>query len=154
MFEKKQSEEMPADPVVIDPADLKTWEMKAAKYVDDPAKTENLLTKAFKKANDSQHIDAIKNIWDQIQLLFSLLMDWVKGNYKGISKTAIISVIAGLIYFVSPIDIVPDWIVGLGLVDDAAVLGLIIHQLDKELKRYRTWKDFGNNGYIEDNNPE
>lgn len=133
------------NPEIIAPKDLKTWEKKAINYIDDPAKTESLLARALKKANDSQHIDVIKNIWDQIQLLFSLLKDWVNGNYKEISKTAVISVIAGLIYFVSPIDIVPDWIVGLGLVDDAAIIGLIINQLDKELKHYRTWKKRGHN---------
>jgi len=120
--------------------EMERWQNKAEEYMDNPEKTENLVSRAFKKAEASKENEVIHQIWDKIHLLFGLVRDWSKGNYKSISKSALLTIIAGLIYFVSPIDIVPDWIVGLGLVDDAAVLGLIINRLDKELVRYREWK--------------
>jgi uncharacterized membrane protein YkvA (DUF1232 family) len=55
-----------------------------------------------------------------------LVRDWSSGGYRQISKSALLAITVVLIYFVSPIDVVPDWIIGLGLIDDAAVLGLII----------------------------
>jgi len=45
-----------------------------------------------------------------------------------------------LIYFVSPIDIIPDFLLG-GLVDDALVLGLIIKQVTSDLDKYREWEE-------------
>lgn len=123
---------------------IKRFQNQAKEYINNPRKTESLVSKAIKKAEISKNNEAIKNLWDRIHLLFELLRDWAKGNYRSISKSALLAIVAGLIYFVSPIDAVPDFIVGLGLVDDALVLGLIINQLDKELDSYQQWKKFKN----------
>lgn len=61
------------------------------------------------------------------------------------NKFIIIVVLAGIIYFVSPIDIVPDFLVGLGFLDDAAILSFVIKQISDELYKYKGWKD--NQGY-------
>lgn len=37
--------------------------------------------------------------------------------------------VAGLAYVVSPLDLVPDWLIGLGWLDDAAVVGLSLYSL-------------------------
>ncbi|NLI91560.1 MAG: DUF1232 domain-containing protein [Peptococcaceae bacterium] len=125
---------------LIGDQEIERWKDRAKEYVDDPVKTETLLSKALRKAEKSKNNEVFGNIWDKVQLLFSLVRDWSNGTYRSISKTALLAIIGGLIYFVSPVDVIPDFIVGLGLVDDAAVLGLIINQLDKELTRYKQWK--------------
>lgn len=140
MGDSLKKEEFAGIGTIIGDQDIRPWKEKAEEYIDDRRKTEGLLSKALSKAENSKQNQVIKNLWDKIHLLFSLVRDWSSGDYRRISKSAIIAVIAGLIYFVSPIDIVPDWLIGLGLVDDAAVLGLIINQLDKELVRYEQWK--------------
>jgi len=126
---------------IIGDQEISRWQDKAIEYVDNPSKSDNLLNKALRKAEDNKKHEVLNNIWDRMQLLFSLVKDWSNGSYKNISKTAILAIIGGIIYFVSPLDVVPDWLLGLGLVDDAAVLGLIINQLDKELTRYKQWKN-------------
>lgn len=125
---------------LIGDQEIGRWQTKAKEYVDNPKKTENLLSRAVRKAENSKQNEVISSIWNQINLLFSLVRDWINGDYRSISKAALITIIAGLIYFVSPLDVVPDWLVGLGLVDDAAILGIIINQLDKELAKYKGWK--------------
>lgn len=125
---------------IIGDQEIGRWQNKAREYVKDPVKTESLLGKAIKKAEDNKYLDVINNLWEKIQLLISLVKDWLSGEYRKISKSSLIMIIAGLLYFVSPIDFVPDWITALGLLDDAAVLGLIINQLDKELVGYKEWK--------------
>ena len=117
------------------------WRKEAEEYVENPTKTEGLLSRALRKAEINKKNEAFQTIWTQIQLLFSLVRDWANGSYKNISKSTIAIIIAGLLYFVSPLDIIPDWVVGLGLVDDITVLGLIINQLNKELHRYKLWKN-------------
>lgn len=48
---------------------------------------------------------------------------------------------AALIYFVSPADAMPDVIVGLGLLDDATVLGFTIPATHSDLEAFRKWED-------------
>ena len=120
---------------------MDSWYKKAGEYVDNPDKTENLLAKAIRKVEKNKHSEVLRNIWGQIHLLFSLVRDWTNGTYRSIPKSSIAIIIAGLLYFVSPFDFVPDWVVGLGLIDDVTVLGIIINQLNKELQRYKHWKN-------------
>jgi uncharacterized membrane protein YkvA (DUF1232 family) len=49
--------------------------------------------------------------------------------------------IAGaLAYVVFPIDIIPDFILGVGFLDDAFVLGFVVKQLTEEIARYKKFK--------------
>ena len=65
----------------------------------------------------------LKLVKSDLRLLQELLVAWVRGEYRGLSRQALLSVIAALAYFLSPVDIVPDFIFGVGLLDDLAVDG-------------------------------
>lgn len=115
------------------------WESKAEEYMNDKDKAKGLLDEAMKKAEDSKK-GPIGEIWDKVQLLFEVVRSWLNGEYKEIPKGSIIMIIIGLIYFVVPVDIIPDWIIALGLFDDAVVLGFVIRQLGSDLENYKIWK--------------
>jgi len=57
-----------------------------------------------------------------------------------ISPNALIAVVAGLLYFLSPIDAIPDWLPGLGFVDDLAVLGWVMRKWSGELEAFKVWR--------------
>ena len=46
-----------------------------------------------------------------------------------------------LAYIISPIDLIPDYILGFGQIDDVLILGLALNFLEKDLTKYREWKD-------------
>lgn len=52
----------------------------------------------------------------------------------------IVSLAAALLYIVSPIDLMPDFIPGIGLIDDAAVLALLLHSIAQDLAAFRVWE--------------
>ena len=115
------------------------YESKANEYFDDNDKTQDLLNSAIKKANQKK--GSLSEVWDKLQLLFKMLKAWIKGEYKDISKRSMITIIAGILYFVSPIDLIPDFIAGLGIVDDAAVIGFILKQISSDLEKFKIWKE-------------
>ncbi|MNH38167.1 hypothetical protein D3C79_991600 [compost metagenome] len=51
------------------------------------------------------------------------------------------TIVAGLLYFVSPIDAIPDWLLGVGFLDDIAVLGWVLKTVADELGRFKAWRD-------------
>ncbi|MFF7708088.1 DUF1232 domain-containing protein [Pseudomonas sp. NPDC007930] len=74
-------------------------------------------------------------------LLMALCAAYWRGEYRAISPKAMLSVVAGLLYFVSPIDVIPDWILGVGMLDDIAVLGWVVRTLAGELAAFKAWRD-------------
>lgn len=119
------------------------WESRAKEYMNDKGKAKDLLEDAKKKAELKKN-GPIGELWDKLQLLFQVFRDWINGSYKEIPKGSLITLIIGLAYFVTPIDMVPDFIAGLGLFDDAAVLGFIIKQLNDDLESYKVWRENSN----------
>ncbi|WP_462411679.1 YkvA family protein [Neobacillus sp. Marseille-QA0830] len=117
----------------------KKYESKASEYLNDKEKADGLLKEAIQKANQKK--GALSNVWEKLQLLFEVLRAWIKGDYKEIPTRSIVMIIAGILYFVSPVDLVPDFIAGLGLVDDATVIGFILKQITKDLEKFKLWKE-------------
>ncbi len=53
-------------------------------------------------------------------------------------------IIASIIYFVTPIDLIPDFIIGLGFIDDAAILTWTFNAIRNDINSFVEWEK-GNN---------
>ncbi len=111
---------------------------KGEKYVNDKYKAKNLLDKAIEKAESKK--GPIKNVWEELQLMFSVAYDWVKGNYKDIPIKPLSMIFVAILYFVTPTDIVPDVIPLGGFVDDVAVIAYVLKDIRDDLHAYKEWK--------------
>lgn len=78
---------------------------------------------------------------DDLQLLLGLCAAWWRGEYHGIGRPALLAVVAALLYFLMPLDMVPDWLLAVGLLDDLAVLGWLMRTWQAELQAYRAWRE-------------
>ncbi|MFI7838642.1 YkvA family protein [Pseudomonas asiatica] len=83
----------------------------------------------------------IGQLREDVKLLQSLCLAWWRGEYRAISPKALVTIVAGLLYFVSPIDAIPDWLLGVGFLDDIAVLGWVLKSVADELARFKAWRD-------------
>jgi len=116
------------------------WLDKAKSYINNPKKAYQLLYSVEKKFHEKYPGDPIGKLKKNVKLFYSVFSDWITGRYKGISKNSLLMIVTGLVYFVVPVDIIPDWIIGLGFIDDATVLSLIINNIGKEISKYRKWQ--------------
>ena len=62
-----------------------------------------------------------------------------KGEYKMDFKSVLIPSLA-IIYILSPLDIIPDWLLGIGSLDDFAILALTLPFVLKELEKFLAWE--------------
>jgi uncharacterized membrane protein YkvA (DUF1232 family) len=77
---------------------------------------------------------------DKIKLFFSIIKDYANGTYKEIPWTTIAAIIGTLLYIFSPIDIIPDFLLPFGLMDDAAVVAVCLKAINNDLEKYKEWK--------------
>lgn len=89
---------------------------------------------------DAYPPSALVKVWHEIKMLISLLNDYITGHYKKIPLASIVAIAAAIAYFVSPIDVIPDFISGLGYLDDATVIGFVLSMLHDDLSEYKDWK--------------
>lgn len=82
----------------------------------------------------------IGRLWSDLPLLARLLKAWKNGSYPGLSLRTLASMAAALLYVVSPIDLVPDFIPGIGMIDDVVVLALLLQSLAQDLAAFRAWE--------------
>ena len=82
----------------------------------------------------------LSQYWDDIKTSFALIRDWFNGSYDKVPARMIVSLAGALIYLVSPLDLIPDWVPMAGLVDDAAMLAFVFQLSKVDLNAYRKWK--------------
>lgn len=112
---------------------------KATKLLKDTEKLQNTLKRAFDKALKNE--GPIAEVFNDLKLLFSLVKDYTSGAYREIPYGSIIAAVAGILYFLSPIDFIPDFIPGIGLVDDVFVLGFVFKKIHGDLQKYKEWRE-------------
>ena len=114
-------------------------ENRATEILNDKSKANKTIKDALGKAITNK--GALDGVWAKMVLLFGVARDYVNGDYTEIPKRSIVAILGGLIYFLSPIDVIPDFVPFLGFIDDIFILNLVYKQVIKDLDKYKEWKD-------------
>ena len=105
------------------------------KRANDPKTRETIdseIDDKFRQAGNG-----IGNLIHNVKILYQMICD---KNFK-IPNDKLVLIIAGLFYFVSPFDIVPDFFPFIGFVDDAAVIAMIVSAVLSLINQYIKSKD-------------
>ncbi|WP_340153355.1 YkvA family protein [uncultured Marivirga sp.] len=89
------------------------------------------------RAKASEKIGQLRN---KISTLIRLVKAYTKGSYKNISFKSMIYTVGVLIYFITPMDIVPDFIPVSGFIDDASLILWLYNHLGYELQQFKAWE--------------
>lgn len=82
-----------------------------------------------------------RRLLEDFRLLGALIKDYWKGEYRDVSLGSIAVFVLAIVYVLSPIDILSDFIPLLGQIDDAFILLFCLYLLEKDLKKYHNWKN-------------
>ena len=111
---------------------------KAKSILRDPQKMEALARKINKKL---ANIPVVGEYFADLPILCMMAVDYVKGTYKEIPFATMVGLVVALVYFMTPVDLVPDAIPGLGRLDDAAVLLFAVKAAHNDIADYKAWKE-------------
>ena len=114
---------------------------KAEDYVKDPEKAHALVDQAARKAKSQEaNKGPLADVWNYLTGAVRLFKAYIRHEYVDIPWGSVVLVVVAIVYFVSPLDMVIDWIPVLGFVDDAAVIAFVIGQVKKDLDKFFLWE--------------
>ncbi len=112
----------------------------ANKWIDSPAKLNQLIRAASVKAV-KKRLGPFKEISVTFMSSLRLIQAYAGGQYQSIPKRSLIALVTAVAYFVIPTDAIPDFVAGLGLLDDVALLGWVLKSIKKDLDQFQLWEE-------------
>lgn len=112
---------------------------KAVRYARNSSTLLGLIRDALQKSGGLNG-DKMQGFREQIGLLSRMLRSYASGQYRDIPWKTLIRMIAVLIYFVSPIDFIPDLLPIVGLTDDVALVVWLISAIRDDIEKFRLWE--------------
>jgi uncharacterized membrane protein YkvA (DUF1232 family) len=103
---------------------------------------EKLAVAVYEKIESS--VQKYADIASRLNVLTRLTKAWRNKEYTEVSYVTVFLSVAILLYFVSPIDLMPDFIPIVGGLDDVLLLGFLLKMIDKEIERFLTWEKENN----------
>ena len=116
----------------------KLMRKRAVKVLKNPVRTKKMIDTARHKSEENK--GPLTQVWNELQMMFNLVRDWRKGNYTQVPTGSILAIAGAILYFISPIDAIPDFIPIGGYLDDAYILKLVFDQVQSDVQGYRKWK--------------
>ena len=93
--------------------------------------------KIMDKMKDTSLLEFIK----PAKAFFRMLKAYFTGRYKEVPVATIVSIIMTLLYVFSPVDLIPDFLPVIGLLDDAAVMGACVTSFGSAIKKFEEWEN-------------
>ena len=119
-------------PLTFDEAKL-----KAESYIARKEKLRGLLEVASRKSE--RFYDSLLAPWESLQIFIRMIRAWAVGEYCAPAES-VLTMVAAVIYFVSPFDLIPDALPVFGLMDDAAVIACVAKANLTAISNFRKWE--------------
>jgi uncharacterized membrane protein YkvA (DUF1232 family) len=114
---------------------------KAAKMAGKPGRLIVLLAKLGPKLKQVNWRDLKKDdVKDKFFILGRLIKAYALGQYKAIPWKTLVIIVAAVLYFLNPLDFIPDLIPIAGLADDFGVLLWVYSAVSGEVDKFLTWE--------------
>ena len=111
----------------------------AARYARNSGSLINLVRQVLDKSGGLSGA-SFAQFREQVGVVSRLLKAYASGEYRQIPWKTLIRIIAVLIYFVSPLDFLPDFLPFIGLTDDIALTLWLFSSVKDDIDAFRAWE--------------
>jgi uncharacterized membrane protein YkvA (DUF1232 family) len=118
---------------------LKKWQEKAGDLLNQPDQVMEMVERSRRKFQKTS-LPSFKELRDDFATAIAMVKAYVRGEYRSIPWSTILVTVAGLLYFLNPLDAIPDFIPFKGLLDDAAILVYVFNTIREDLQRFQLWR--------------
>ncbi|MCC8083386.1 MAG: DUF1232 domain-containing protein [Clostridium sp.] len=108
----------------------------AEELLQNEDKMEQFLQRLERKL---EKVPYVGNKLANVPVLISLIRSYMRKEYDKVPYASLISIVAALLYFVLPIDLIPDFVPGVGYIDDVLILTTVCVMVQDDVDEYREW---------------
>lgn len=120
---------------------FKNAKRRASGILQDPERLKKLLANSARKiravGNDNDSLQKLKH---QVNTFNRMIRAYVSGDYRNIPWKNVLMVTAGIVYFVTPLDLIPDFIPLTGFLDDLTVLMWVFNSVQDSIEEFEEWE--------------
>ncbi|WP_206512968.1 YkvA family protein [Larkinella soli] len=113
---------------------------KASRYTRSGKSLMDLIRRVAEKSGSLGVGGSYSAARDQINLLVRMVRAYAKGEYRSLPSKTLVRLVAVLIYFVSPLDFLPDVLPVLGLTDDIALILWLVSSIGDDIEKFSQWE--------------
>jgi uncharacterized membrane protein YkvA (DUF1232 family) len=114
---------------------------KAARILGKPGRIVLLLATFGRKLQQTNFTKADSVVVkEKFFVLGRLLRAYAQGEYRTIPWKSLLLIVAAVLYFINPIDLVPDLLPLVGLTDDFGVLFMVYRSLNADIEQFLEWE--------------
>lgn len=115
---------------------------RAGKIASDKKSLGKLLSRTKEKVKSIEGDKGIVHkLLDKVFTFIRMIRAHISGEYKNIPLKTLILMVAGLLYFLMPLDFLPDFIPGLGLVDDVSIVLAIFKSISQDVENFEAFEN-------------
>lgn len=118
---------------------FKDAKLKAEGIAKNPELLNDLIHKADRKALEKGR-SVLGEAWDSLGTCFRMLRAYSRGDYRKIPWKTLVAIVGAMVYFVMPLDFIPDFIFGFGFTDDVALILLVVKSIKDDIENYIKWE--------------
>lgn len=107
--------------------------------LQSPAQLIDLVSSA-RALNTLRTNERFSRILEPVKTAFRLVKCYARGEYRSISRESLVLIVTSLVYFIMPIDLIPDFILSFGFIDDVSLLAWTLNSVSNDLERFSEWE--------------
>lgn len=114
---------------------------KAVGIATDPEKISALIGSVSDKMSDmDQNKQRVKEFFEKVKTFLRLLRAYISGEYREIPWKSLLLIIGSLIYFLMPLDLIPDFVPVMGLADDISIIFLVFKSIGEDIEAFEEFE--------------
>jgi uncharacterized membrane protein YkvA (DUF1232 family) len=115
----------------------KKFGRKVRRIIENPQNVINELGSASTLLLKDKVAKGMKGSFEDFKTLLQMIKAWATGEYTDVPWKTLWLGVLSIVYFVSIIDFIPDFILGVGFIDDFALITWVLASINDDLEKFK-----------------